>query len=74
MVYASGIRVAAAPPVDNEIKTVTLWEAAAGEWIRYADIEQALGWDCDCDGGDQGDGLCALPHADTCPVAVRQKR
>jgi len=42
MVYPSGIRVAAAPPQTNEVKTVTVWEAAYGEWVRYADLDALL--------------------------------
>ena len=37
-----------------------------GEWIRYDDIEHLLGWDCDCAGGPQGQGLVDLPHDPTC--------
>jgi hypothetical protein len=37
-----------------------------GEWVRYEDVEHALGWDCDCDGGPQGDGLVSLPHKPNC--------
>jgi hypothetical protein len=28
--------------------------------------------DCACNGGEQGDGLCYVPHENTCPVHLRQ--
>ena len=28
--------------------------------------------DCICNGGEQGDGLCYVPHAADCPVGIRQ--
>ena len=31
--------------------------------------DQVDGWSrCICDGGDQGDGLCAIPHEPHCPL------
>lgn len=30
--------------------------------------------ECTCDGGDQGDGLCAIPHEPTCPVHAWERR
>lgn len=29
--------------------------------------------DCNCGGGEQGDGLCYVPHEKTCPVYERQR-
>jgi hypothetical protein len=30
--------------------------------------------DCTCDGGEQGDGLCALPHDESCPMWAWERR
>lgn len=36
-------------------------------WEAVEKVRSQLPEECCCDGGEQGDGLCALPHEPHCP-------